>query len=249
MKYVETKKKPLFYKLCRGMVVFFYGKKKFENIENTPQEPSIYISNHAQAHGPLMFELYFPKKKYIWCIGQMLHLKEVPGYAYTDFWSMKPKWIRWFYKLLSYLVAPILAYAMCHADTIGVYKDTRIMSTFKDTMAALEDGNNIVIFPEGRNKHNEIVNDFLDKFVDTARFYYSKYHKCVSFVPTYICPKLKKAVFGKPIVYDPNIEMNEQRKIICDHLKMEITRIAKELPTHTVIPYDNVSKKEYPKSK
>lgn len=52
-------------------------------------------------------------------------------------------------------------------------------------------------------------------------------------------------VFGKPIKFDPNIEMNEQRKIINDYLKDEITRIAKELPRHKVVPYLNLKKKDY----
>lgn len=249
MKFIETKKKPKFFKFCRNIIAFFYGKKTFENIENMPETPSIYIANHSQMHGPLMCELYFPSKKLIWCIGQMMHKKEVPAYAYQDFWSMKPKGTRWFYKILAHIIAPFASYAMFHGDSIGVYRDARILNTFKETISALNEGINIVIFPEGREKYNEIVNDFQDKFIDTARLYYSKYHQCISFVPTYICPKFKKAYFGKPIKYDPNIEISEQRKIICDYLKEEITRLAKELPVHKVVPYDNIPKRKYPRSK
>ena len=39
--------------------------------------------------------------------------------------------------------------------------------------------------------------------------------------------------------------MDEQRKIINDYLKDEITRIAKELPRHKVVPYLNLKKKDY----
>jgi 1-acyl-sn-glycerol-3-phosphate acyltransferase len=249
MKYLETKKKPGFFKFLRSIIAFFYGKKRFEGIENMPETPSIYVGNHAQLHGPLMSELYFPKKKLIWCIGNMMSRKELPSYAFEDFWSMKPKWTHWFYKFLAHLIAPIASYCFSHADCIGVYKDARIMNTFKETINALNENINVVIFPEGRIKYNEIVNEFQDKFIDCARLYYSKYKKCVAFVPTYFCPKLKKAIFGKPIVYDPNIEISEQRKIICDYLKKEITALAKELPVHTVVPYDNIPKKMYPKSK
>ena len=41
----------------------------------------------------------------------------------------------------------------------------------------------------------------------------------------------------------------EQRKIICDYLKQEITNEALNLPKHKVVPYDNLSKKDYPYSK
>lgn len=248
-KFSETKKKPLFYKFLRRIVTIFIRRREFIGIENMPEEPSLYIGNHAQAYGPLVCEAYFPGRKNIWCIGQMMKLKEVPAYAYEDFWHLKPKWIRWFFKLVSYIIAPICSYVMSRADTIAVYKDARLMATYRETMSALEDNINVIIFPESRTEFNNIVNEFQDKFIDVARLYYRKTGKKVKFVPMYNAAKLKKVVFGKPIEYDPNIDINEQRKIICDYLKQEITRIAQELPLHIVVPYNNVKKKDYPKSK
>ena len=248
-KYSSTKKKPLIYRFLRRIVGCFYRKRKFVGLENIPNEPCFIIGNHAQVHGPLSSELYFPTKKYVWCIGQMMHLKEVPAYAYKDFWSEKPKYIRWFYKILSYLIAPLASWALSRADTIAVYKDARVAHTFKETVDKLNEGANIVIFPECYTKFNEIVYEFQDKFIDVARLYYKKSGKELVFVPMYNAPELKTVVFGNSIKYDSTKSIDEQRKIICDYLKDEITRIAKELPVHTVIPYDNYNKKYYPKSK
>ena len=218
-------------------------------VENIPSEPSLIIGNHAQIHGPLACELFFPTKKYIWCIGEMMHMKEVPDYAYKDFWSLKPKWIRWFFKIISYVIAPIASWALSRADTIAVYKDARIAHTFKETVDKLNEGASVVIFPECPTKFNEIVNEFQDKFIDVGRLYYKKYNKEISFVPMYNAAKLKTIVFGKPIKFDSSKPIEEQRKFICDYLKEEITRIAKELPIHRVVPYLNIKKKDYPKSK
>jgi len=244
-----TIKKPLLFRMIKGSVAFFYKKITFSGTENLPDEPSLIIGNHTQLHGPLISEIYFPTKKYTWCIGEMMTTKEVPSYAYNDFWSNKPKAIRPFFKVVSYLMAPLAAYIFTHADTIGVYKDQRIISTFKKTVEALHKGANIVIFPEDSEPFNEIVNDFQDKFVDVARLYYKMYGKEVYFVPLYNAPNLKKAVLGKPIKFDASKPVNEQRKIICDYLKSEITALAKDLPPHTVVPYNNVKKKLFPKSK
>ena len=82
-------------------------------------------------------------------------------------------------------------------------------------MTRLEQGNSVVIFPECELKHNEIVNDFLDKFVDTARFYHNKHGKILSFVPMYNAHKLKTIAFGKPIKYDPEMPIEAQRKVVC----------------------------------
>ena len=248
-KYSDTKKKPLLFKFIRSIMRIFYKDRKLIGVENIPSEPSLIIGNHAQMHGPLSCEFFFPTKKYIWCIGEMTKCKEVPSYAYKDFWSLKPKWIRWFYKLLSYLIALPCSYALSRADTIAVYKDARILHTFRESVEKLGEGANIVIFPECPTKFNNIVNEFQDKFVDVARLYYKKYNKEISFVPMYNAATLKTIVFGKPIKFDVNKPIEEQRKVICDYLKKEITRLAEELPVHTVVPYLNVKKKNYPKSR
>ena len=178
-----------------------------------------------------------------------MHLKQVPAYAYKDFWSNKPKCIRWVFKIVSYLIAPFASWALSKADTIAVYKDGRIVHTFKETVEKLNEGNNIIIFPECPTEFNDIVNEFQDKFVDVARLYYKKHNKELSFVPMYNAAKLKTIVIGKPIKFDASMPVEEQRKIICGYIKNEITTLAKELPVHTVVPYLNVSKKKYPKSK
>jgi len=245
----SNKKKGIIFRITVFFVRIFYRKRKFVGIENLPQEPSLIIGNHAQIHGPVSCQLFFPTYKYIWCIGQMMNIKEVPSYAYKDFWSFKPKYIRWFYKILSYLIAPISSYYLKRADAIAVYKDTRLLSTYRETMDKLEDGANIVIFPECLIDFNEIVNDFQDKFIDVAKLYYKKTGKEISFVPMYNAAKIRTIVFGKPIKYNHEIDISEQRKIICDHLKNEITNIAKSLPKHVVVPYKNIKKKNYPMSK
>ena len=172
--------------------------------------------------------------------------KEVPEYAFTDFWSQKPKWTHPWFKLLSYLIAPLSVVVFNNAHTIGVYHDTRLVGTFKNTVKLLQEGNNIVIFPEQDVKYNHIIYDFQDRFIDVAKLYYKKTGKELSFVPLYIAPKLKKMYLGKPTRFDPSLPIDTERRRICDYLMKEITDIAVSLPEHTVIPYRNIPKKYYP---
>jgi len=246
---LRVKKQPAFYRFIKGCVNLFYKDREIVGIENLPDEPSIIVGNHAQMHGPIASELYFPTKKYIWCAGQMMNMKEVPAYAYKDFWSRKPKVVRWIYKIISYLIAPLCAYIFKHADTIAVYKDERVIGTFKQTIRGLDEGANIILFPEYEKEYNNIVNEFQDKFVDVARLYYSKYKKELYFVPMYNAAKLHKIILGKPIKFDHTLDMDEQRKLICNYLKQEITKMARELPVHKVVPYLNIPKKQYKNSR
>lgn len=228
------------------MIKFFYPKTDIYSMENLPDEPCFIIGNHTQMNGPIISEIYMPDSYYIWCAGQMLSFKDVPKYAYKDFWSQKPRVLRPFFKLLSYLIAPISVCVFNNARTIAVYHDNRILSTFKNTVKKLSEGKNIIIFPEHDQKHNNIIYEFQDKFIDVARLYHKKTGKQLSFLPMYIAPSLKAAYLGKPIKFDINTPKDLERQRICDYLMSEITNIAVSLPLHTVTPYRNIPKKQYP---
>ena len=243
---MDAEKPSLLYNVIKAVVTVFYPKIEVIGTENLPDEATIIVGNHTQMNGPICAELYCPGNCYTWCAGEMLHLKDVPEYAFRDFWSQKPKWTHPWFKLLSYLIAPLSVVIFNNAHTIGVYHDTRLIGTFKNTIKRLQEGNNIVIFPEHDVKHNHIIYDFQNRFIDVAKLYYKKTGKSVSFVPLYIAPKLKQMHLGKPIRFDHNAPMDEERRRICRYLMDEITNIAVSLPEHTVIPYRNIPKKDYP---
>lgn len=243
---MEEKKTSLLYKIIKGMVWLLYPKIEVVGKEMLPDEPAIIVGNHSQMNGPIAAELYCPGKHYIWCAGQMMHLADVPEYAFQDFWSQKPQWTHPFYRMLSYIIAPLAVCIFNNAHTIGVYRDARILSTFKNTVKRLQEGNHVVIFPEHDVKYNHIICDFQERFIDVAKLYYKKTGSEVSFVPLYIAPRMKKMYFGTPVRFCAANTMEEERERIRDHLMREITEIACGLPEHTVVPYRNIPKKYYP---
>ena len=243
---MEDKEVSLLYKVIKGLIWLFYPKMKVCGTENLPEEPCIIVGNHTQMNGPICAELYCPGRHYTWCAGQMMKWKEVPAYAFQDFWSQKPKWTHPWYKLLSYIITPLSVCLFNNANTIAVWRDARIVSTFKNTVKRLQEGNHVAIFPEHDVKYNHILYDFQDKFIDVAKLHYKKTGQPVSFVPLYIAPKLKQMHLGKAIRFDPKEPMDTQRRKICDYLMQQITDMACSLPEHTVVPYRNIPKKYYP---
>lgn len=242
-----NKKKPSrLYKMFKRILAIAYKKMETIGLENLPEEPVLIIANHAQMDGPLACELRLPIERYTWCAAPMMHLKEVPGYAFEDFWSEKPRYTHWFYKLLSYIIAPLSVLIFNNANTIPVYRDARVMTTFRTTMAKLAEGFSVVIFPEHNEKHNHILYDFQEGFVDVARLYHRKTGRELHFVPMYIAPNLKKMYLGKPVRFCAENSIEEERRRICDAMMREITAMACDLPEHTVVPYRNMPKKDYP---
>ena len=245
---MDDKKTTWIYRVIRWLVWLFSPKYRLEGTENLPQEPCVIVGNHSHMYGPIAGELYTPGKHYVWCAGEMMHREEVAAYAYQDFWSGRPKGTLWFYRILSHLITPLALCLFNNAHTIAVYHDTRLISTFRDSIEKLKEGNSIVIFPEHYDEHNNIIHDFQDKFIDLARFYYKKTGVELSFVPMYLAPKLKTMYYGSPIRFQADADIKTERRRICDALMDAITDIAVSLPEHTVIPYPNISPRYYGKN-
>lgn len=237
---------PRIYACLKWVAKTFYPKMEIVGVENIPDEPAVFTSNHAKTKGPVSCELYFPREKRIWGIGEMMHANEVADYAYNDFWSKKPILIRWIYRIVSYLIVPAAVVIFNTGPGIGVYHDRRIISTIRNTVKALEDGNDIIIFPEHDAYYNGIVYEFQDGFVDVARAYFRKTGKALAFVPMYIAPRLKKMCIGKPLYFDSEKPIEQERARICSYLMDAITELARSLPEHRVIPYPNIPKRDYP---
>ena len=236
------------YRLIRFGVWLFSPKWRLSGAENLPEGPCVIAGNHSQMYGPIAGELYIPGRHWIWCAGEMMHKEEVAAYAYQDFWSGKPRALRWFYRLLSHLIVPLSVCVFNNAHTVAVYHDARALGTFRDSLRRLIDGDRLVIFPESYEEHNNIVHAFQDRFIDLGRMYYRQTKTALPFVPLYVAPRLGVLYFGKPILFDPAAPLEEERVRLSTALMDGITQMAVALPEHTVVPYPNIPKRSYPKN-
>lgn len=237
------------FKILKFFVSIKYRKIKIDGLEDLPECDTIIVANHAQLNGPIIAELFMPENCYIWANGQMTDFREVPSYAMEDFFPYKKGWKRVFYKIASYLMAPLLPCIIKNARAIPVYHDIRLASTIKNTIRKLSAGKIILIFPEKHEKRNNIINQFREHFVDVARIYHRRTGKTISFIPMYIAPKLNYCCFGKKILFDPNADISFERHRITEFLEEEITSLGRSMPDHIVIPFDNISRGQYVSNK
>lgn len=226
-------KKPLMFRFTSWWVSKVYrGYNKLELSEDN----GVYVSNHCLYHGPLYYQLYFPKPKKIWVIYAMCNRKEAIDYSYEEFLHLKKP--RWFFILISRIIARLLSFFIIHAETIPVYKDLRISSTLKESVRALKNNENLVIMPECHQEYNEVLHEFQKNYIELARLYYKMTKKRLKFYPTYLAPKIRKICVGEPIEFNPEAEIEFEKTRINQYLKDEITKMYFELPRHKVVLYD-----------
>ena len=250
-KNVGPKKHPILFRIIKSTVRFFSPVYQISGTENLPDGPCVIIGNHSQMYGPIAAELYVSGEHYTWCISDMMDRSTVADYAFKDFWSSKPKSVRWLFWLLSRMIPPLAELIFTNASTIPVYHDTRVMSTIRQSVEKLGAGARLVIFPECGTPYNNIINDFHDHFIDIARFYYRKTGRELTFVPLYLSPRLKRMIYGRPVVCHIGTgkkAFEAERERVKQSLMDTITAIAASCPEHTVVPYPNIPKKRYPRS-
>ncbi len=218
-----------------GLARIIFPRPKFRYEEELSfDEPYVYVSNHAEAIGPVYTKLYFPEPKTMWLINYIMKKGETSEkFIYHDFFHATGKknqgWWKFMAKLLSKLLVPLFR----SVPHIEVYHDARMVDTFRQSVEALEKGNSLVIFPECPTRHAPMLNDFYHGFADLGRMYYNATGKILKFVPVYLCDDLKIVSVGKPIEYDINTPARKQREQLSDALRDSIVKLANALPKHT----------------
>ncbi len=227
----------IYYKCIRGILHLFFSHADNTYEETPAEEPAVFVCNHSAIIGPVMMTLNFKRKHQTWTISYAMDSKTAVNYAYHDVFFSRSRKCKWFWRMLSHVVAKMLPPLLIYSDTIPVYHDKNIIKTFKQSVKALTDGDDLVIFAESPKRYSKYVSELQPGFIDLARLYYRKTKKALKFYPVYLEKKNAIISVGKPITYDPEIPLDTQRDKIAAYLRDNIDRLARALPKHKPVPF------------
>lgn len=215
---------------------FFYIKLQGkENVHLDQDIACVFACNHGELYGPIVTNLYIPYSFRPWVISEMTDKDEVANYIYT-FTIKRQRWLPERIKLpLSKMLAPFLAWIMHSIESIPVYRNDprKLILTLRASAAAMEAGDNLLIFPENPNPQGEQqgylqdgIGEFFSGFVTVAQLYERRTGKCAQFYPLYADKKKRLLTFGQPVRYNPDNAPADEQIRISDHLRGEMLRIA-----------------------
>ena len=227
----------IYYKIVRGALRLNFPHAKTVYEEQPDSDPAIFVSNHSAVIGPVMMTLDFKRKHQTWAVGNALDSKKAANFAFHDIFFGNSRRCKWFWRMLSRIVAKGLPPLLYYSDTIPVYHDKNILKTFKQSVKALTEGDDLVIFAESPKRYSEFVCELQPGFIDVARLYYRKSGKAIKFYPVYLEKKNAVISVGKPVAYDPEQPLDEQRGMIAEYLRDNIDRLARTLPEHKPVPF------------
>lgn len=186
---------------------------------------AVYVCNHAGSIGPMAMELFFPFKFRPWVIHHAMTARLCRRQLEADLFGSCPAVFKPLYRLASFLIEPACLWVMRKVEAIPVYRGgNEIFTTFHMSMEALNEGYNIVLFPERDELgYNRKLKNFYTGFVHLARKFYNENGIPLPFYPVYIDKEKRTITIGKPIIYNPKAVFKTERERL-SNLLMETIR-------------------------
>ncbi len=218
--------------------VYRFTVKNPEKIEPDPRNPLVFICNHGEIHGPIACKLFIPVPVRSWSINRMMFdRKKVEAYIYENTFSQidaipgfVQKFAAWFFGGLSVTV-------MRQLEAIPVYRDepARLRETLRDSVEALESGDNLLIFPEmPKDRYAERgIREISPGYVMLALAYWRRTKKRMRFLPMYADKETKTLTFGDIITYNPEEPFSSEQQRILAETDRQINALAGTEPETT----------------
>ncbi|MBR2661145.1 MAG: hypothetical protein IKE15_07040 [Clostridia bacterium] len=191
-----------------------------DHVKEDPENPLVFLGNHAEIYGPIASALCFPVPVRFWVISKMMfRKKDVRAYMYENTFSKKtylPLFVR---KLLAWYLGWLSVNIMNALRAIPVYRDSpmKLRQTLRESVDALEHGENLMIFPEhpeGKYVKGGI-SELSPGFLMLAEAWWKKSGKKLRIMPVYANREKRTFTFGDEIRYEPeNGYAAEQDRIL-----------------------------------
>lgn len=214
------------YGIIKSLIKIIMRRYSLVGIENISDNGgAIFVCNHAGSYGPLAMGLFFPFRFRPW----VLYRAMTPGLCRRqlekDLFGDCRNIFKPFCRFAAFIIEPACLWVMRKIKAIPVYRGrNEIFATFHESVKALEEGFNIVVFPEREEtEYNKHLKDFYTGFVHLARKFYNEKGKLLPFYPIYIDKDNRSITVGKPVEYDPNGVFKSERDRLA-YLLMEAIR-------------------------
>ena len=179
----------------------------------------IILSNHEGTDAPMSLEMYCDKPLRMWGAHEMNSgLVRLYKYQTEIYYHQKKHWNLHLARLFCLIASPLTNLFYKGLNLISTYRDGRFMTTLRESVQALQAGDNIVIYPEDSTKgYLEKLEGFHSGFVALAGVCLKKGMDVKIYV-TYYRKKDCLYIVDKPILYSELTKNGETRAQVSEKL-------------------------------
>lgn len=216
-----VKKRKWWFRLLKKMMRVRYKEPRFVYLGEKITNSSIILSNHEGTDAPMSLEIYGDMPVRMWGAHEMNSgLIKMYKYQTRVYFHEKKGWNLHLARLFCLIATPLTNLFYKGLDLISTYKDVRFIKTIRESVSALRQGDNIVIYPEDSNKgYLAELEGFFAGFVLLAESC-KKEGMDVPIYVTYFKKKEKVYIIDEPIMYSELCKKysskEEKAKALCE---------------------------------
>ena len=221
------KRKQPFWRFFRKIFHLFYNVRSVEFLGEKFPDKCIIVSNHCNKKGPMVYELNLPVFHASWGAYQMLgNYKSRFKYLRNVLYIQKNGFGKFKSTLKASFEAIFSIYVYKGMKILPSYPDARLRKTLQYSMAVLDSGAAVSVYPEDSNKgYFDEMTHFFPGFVMLSEQYYKKTGEDLPVFPVYYGDKKKKIVVGKPLYVQDLAKEGLKRDEIAERFKQTVNQL------------------------
>lgn len=231
IEYQLPRRKQPFFTCVKGFLRIIYRKINTVVLGEPLQDKCVYLANHANKMGPVMYEMFFPVYTVKWGAHQMLgnygerkaYLRDVlyiqkngMGKRRAAFKAVFEAFFsQFFYKGMKFL---------------PTYPDMRLVKTVKKSVEVLNDNTALMIYPEDSDAgyHNEMTG-FFSGFALVLENYYKKNGVDVPVRCIYYHKKKRLMVVSESFYLQDFVKQGMDRNAVAEFMKDKVNELYKRI--------------------
>ncbi|MCH5179780.1 MAG: hypothetical protein J1F32_01010 [Erysipelotrichales bacterium] len=217
------------FKVYKKIVSIFFSKPKFVYLGEKISEPSLILSNHVGAKAPVRWEIYFEYSFRFWGVSDMTQgAKAVHKYLTTTYFHQKKHFNKFFAWLIGTIATPFVNLFYRGMNLIPTYDDIKFAITIRESVKTIQNGSNLIIFPEDSSKgYKDHLTHFFSGFVTLAETILKKGIDIPIFTAYYQKHK-NTFVIDKGVRYSRLKELYKEPDAIALAMKNRVNELAEE---------------------
>ena len=207
------------FRLLKNLMKGRYKRPTFVYLGEKFGNGGIILSNHEGTDAPMSLEMYCEAPVRMWGASEM-NSGLIPMYKYQTrvYYHEKKHWNLYLARLFCLLASPLTNLFYKGLNLISTYRDGRFMTTLRESVEALKNGDNIVIYPEDSTKgYLEELEGFHPGFAALAEVAKKK-GMDVDIYVTYFRKKDLLYIVDRPVKYSQLTRNGETREEVIEKL-------------------------------
>lgn len=226
IEYRLPRRRQPFFACVKAFMRLFHKRIRTVSLDGNLDEQCLYLVNHANKYGPILYELYFPVYNVKWGAHPMLgSYGDRRKYLRDVLYIQKNGYGRAKASFKSFFEAFFSAFFYKGMKMLPTYPDARLMKTVKISVEILNESA-VMIFPEDSNAgYYDVIEKFFPGFVLVLEQYYRKNQKDIPIRASYYNKKRRLIVVDEPCYLQDLKQEGLDREEIAEALRVKVNAL------------------------